>query len=115
MKLGKGDLSGFIDRGVTITGTVEFENTLRIDGKLVGKIHSNDLLIIGEHGEVDGEIDVAVVSVTGLVKGKIYARQRLEIQKGGRVLADVVTPKLMLIDGGVLQGKCEMGTDESKD
>ncbi len=108
------DLSGFIDQGVVITGEIEFHNTLRIDGKVFGKIRSNDLLIVGEYGEVEGEIDVGIVRVTGVVKGKIHARQRLEIQKGGRVQADVITPKLLLVDGGLLQGKCEMEPGDAK-
>ena len=106
--MGKEELSGFIDRGVKINGEIEFENTLRIDGIFHGIIRSADLLIVGEHGLVDGEIDVGIVSVTGIVKGKVHARERLEIQRGGRVLADVVTPSLKMVDGGVLQGKCEM-------
>lgn len=104
----KDELTGFFDQGVKISGELHFSNTLRIDGSFNGKITSDDMLIIGDNGNVDGEIEVGVISVTGLVKGKIRARERIEIQKGGRVFADVTTPSLMVVEGGVLQGNCEM-------
>ncbi len=104
----KDELTGFFDQGVKITGELRFSNTLRIDGNFNGKITSDDMLIVGDNGNVDGEIEVGVISVTGIVKGKIRARERVEIQKGGRVFADVMTPSLMVVEGGVLQGNCEM-------
>ena len=100
------DLSGFIDFGVRIQGELIFQNTFRIDGKFHGSIRSDDLLIIGDRAQVDAEIDVGAISVSGLVKGKIIARERLEVQRGGRVLADVSTPSLFIEEGGVLQGSC---------
>jgi cytoskeletal protein CcmA (bactofilin family) len=100
------DLSGFIDFGVRIQGELIFQNTFRIDGSFHGSIRSDDLLIIGDRAQVDAEIDVGAISISGVVKGKIIARERIEVQKGGRVLADVSTPALFIEEGGVLQGSC---------
>ena len=75
---------------------------------MTGKIKSNDTLIVGEKGIVDGEVEAGVVSVMGTIKGKIKAKQRLEIQKGGRVFADISTASLLIVEGGVFQGNCEM-------
>src|SRR4026207_1168960 len=97
----KDDLTGYFDQGVKITGELEFQNTLRIDGNFQGKVRSQDFLVIGENGDVNGDIDVGVLSVHGIVRGKVRTRERLEIQKSGRVFADVVTPSLLVIDGGV--------------
>lgn len=102
------ELAGFFDQGIKITGEMEFQNTLRIDGTFNGKIKSNDTLIIGEKGSVDGEIEAGIVSVNGTVKGKVRAKQRLEIQRGGKVFADINTASLLIVEGGVFQGNCEM-------
>ena len=104
----KDELTGYFDQGVKITGELEFQNTLRIDGAFQGKIRSEDFLVVGEHGNVDADIDVGVLSVHGVVRGKVRVRDRLEIQKGGRVYADIATPSLLVVDGGILQGHCEM-------
>jgi cytoskeletal protein CcmA (bactofilin family) len=104
----KEELAGFFDQGITITGEIDFQNTLQIDGNFYGKVRSSDQLIVGEHGMVEGEIDVGILSVIGTVKGTVKIRNRLEIQKGGKVIANVVTPSLLVQDGGMLQGNCEM-------
>jgi cytoskeletal protein CcmA (bactofilin family) len=100
------DLSGFIDHGVRIQGELIFQNTFRIDGNFHGTIRSDDLLIIGDQAQVDAQIEVGCISISGVVKGKIFARERLEVQKGGKVFADVATPALFIEEGGVLQGSC---------
>jgi cytoskeletal protein CcmA (bactofilin family) len=104
----KEELTGFFDQRVTITGELEFKNTLRIDGNFYGKVRSADQLIVGENGIVEGEVDVGVLSVMGTVKGVVRIHDRLEIQKGGKVFADVITPSLLVLEGGLLQGNCEM-------
>lgn len=104
----KDDLTGFVDRGVKIQGDLEFENTFRIDGAFNGKIRSKDLLVVGDHGTVEADIDVGTISVNGTVRGTIRAKERIEILKSGKIFADVFTPSLHIEEGGMLQGKCEM-------
>src|SRR5215813_7827109 len=94
----KEELTGFFDQGVTITGEMEFKNTLRIDGNFYGKIRSNDQLIVGENGVVEGELDIGILTVTGTIKGVVRIQDRLEILSGGRVLADVITPCLQVME-----------------
>ena len=50
------DLNGFMDAGTEFHGELRFRNTFRIDGKLKGRIVSENTLIVGEAGEVDAEI-----------------------------------------------------------
>jgi cytoskeletal protein CcmA (bactofilin family) len=102
------ELNGFIDQGVKITGELEFLNTLRIDGNFVGKIRSKEMLIVGERGVLDGEIEVGTLIVSGTVKGKIRAKDKLEIQRSGKVYADISAGSLLIVEGGVFQGNCEM-------
>jgi hypothetical protein len=72
-KSAQGDLNGFLDAGSHIVGELHFDDTFRIDGKLTGKVISDGELVVGERGEVDGEIDVRRVYVSGIVKGRVRA------------------------------------------
>lgn len=103
-----GELNGFIDAGTHIKGTLHFEDTFRIDGKITGNVESDGHLIVGEKGEVDGEIDVRRVSVSGIVRGHLRTRERLEITSLGRVYADISSPILTVEEGAVLEGRCSM-------
>ncbi|MEM9558255.1 MAG: polymer-forming cytoskeletal protein [Acidobacteriota bacterium] len=113
----QGDLNGFLDAGSHIQGELQFEDTFRIDGKLTGKIVSNGELVVGERGEVDGEVDVRCVYVSGTVRGTLRARERLEITASGRVHADLLVPTLTIEDGAFFEGSCKMarGGEGSKD
>ena len=67
------------------------------------------MLIVGETGQVDAEIDCGVVSIRGRVIGPVYGRQRIELLAGCRVMATLVSPKLVVEDGAFFQGECRMG------
>ena len=66
-----GELNGFLDRGSTYRGELEFEDTMRIDGRFAGKITSKNELIIGETATIDADIHVGRVAISGTVMGKI--------------------------------------------
>ncbi len=102
-------LNGFMDEGTEFLGELRFKDTLRIDGRLKGKIVSDNTLIVGESGHVEAEIDCGVVSIRGTVTGRVHGRQRIELLAGSKVLATLVSPKLVIEDGAFFQGDCEMG------
>ena len=103
------DLNGFMDEGTEFNGELRFRDTFRIDGRLRGKVVSDNTLIVGESGQVDAEIDCAVVSIRGRVSGTVRGRQRIELLSGCRVTATLVSPKLVVEDGAFFQGDCRMG------
>jgi len=105
---GSSDLNGFLDRGSHLDGELRFEASFRVDGKLTGKVTSGGSLVIGEGGEVDGEVGVGKVFVSGTLRGTTQAAERLHIAPGGRVFADVTTPSLIIEDGAVFEGRCTM-------
>ena len=109
MKGKSGDLNGFLDRGSAFKGELEFEDTMRIDGKFNGRIHSKNELIVGESAMIEGDIHVGRVAISGTVIGKIVADQRVEIHRNGKVYSDIDTPALIIEEGAIFQGNCVMG------
>jgi len=111
-----GELNGILDAGSHLEGELRFEQTFRVDGRITGRIVSNGDLVVGERGEIDGEIEVGSAYVAGTVRGRIEARRRLEIAAGARVHAELVTPALVIESGAFFEGKCAMERrDEKKD
>ena len=102
-------LNGFMDEGTEVLGELRFRDTLRIDGRVKGKIVSDNTLIVGESANVEADIDCGVVSIRGTVSGRVRGRQRIELLAGARVQATLVSPKLVIEDGAFFQGDCEMG------
>lgn len=109
MKGKSGDLNGFLDRGSSFKGELEFEDTMRIDGRFNGRIVSKNELIVGESATIEGDIHVGRIAISGTVIGKIVAQQRVEIHRNGRVYSDIDTPALVIEEGAIFQGNCAMG------
>ncbi len=109
-----GELNGFLDRGASFKGEMEFEDTMRIDGKFNGKIMSKNELIVGESAHIEGDILVGRIAISGTVMGKIVASQRVEIHRTGKVYSDIDTPALVIEEGAIFQGNCSMGERDRK-
>jgi cytoskeletal protein CcmA (bactofilin family) len=107
-----GDLSGFLDRGTVFKGEVTFEETLRIDGKFEGAIRSGKNLIIGESADVDAEIEVEALYVSGRLRGNAKISGRIELSSEARVEANLSTDILVVEEGAVFEGQCSMKKDK---
>ena len=102
-------LNGFLDPGSHFHGELTFEETFRIDGKFEGKIRSGSELILGETADVDAEVEVGRVLIDGTFKGRIFARERIDLLPRARVFADLSSPIVTIEEGARLEGSCHMG------
>jgi cytoskeletal protein CcmA (bactofilin family) len=105
----EGLLSGFVGNGTTLTGEANFKGMLRVDGHLSGQVRSEGgTLIVGNNGQVDADIEVAVATIHGAVNGDITASQRLELGRAAKVHGNITTPSLIIEQGAVFEGTCRM-------
>ena len=105
----EGRLSGFVGHGTTLTGETEFHAMLRVDGHLIGTVSSDSgTLIIGTNGQVDANIMVAAAMVNGTVNGDIYATEKLHLGRTARVMGNIQSPRLIVEEGAILEGSCNM-------
>ncbi len=101
-------LSAFIDQGSEFEGKLSFKDTVRIDGHFKGEISSQNTLIVGEPGSVEASIRSKNVIVSGEVVGDIEAAERLVLYKSARVEGDITTPRLVIEEGALVQGRIGM-------
>ena len=108
------DLNGFLDSGSNVTGELRFQTSFRVDGKFSGTVISEGELIVGQGGEVDGDLRVGQVVISGKVSGTIRASRRVHLSSSGTLLATIDTPVLIIDEGGFFQGQCSMAREEAK-
>ena len=101
---------GLLSRGVSIKGTVKFNNELLIDGEVEGKIQSTGALMIGEHAQIKGEIRTKTVKVRGNVDGNIFATERCELQAGCSLRGDIEAPRFVVDENAAFLGSAKVGT-----
>ena len=104
-----GELEGFLDGGTSFSGDVTFHDTLRIDGKFEGTVRSGKTLVIGESADVNAEVDVAIVSVSGRIRGKVRASERVELHATARAECSLDCKVLVVHQGASFDGQCTMG------
>ena len=73
-----------------------------------------DWVILGEKSSVRGNITGRGIIVGGSVNGNLRAKEIIEIKSKGRVTGDIATSKLTISEGGILDGRSTMSSDESK-
>lgn len=111
------EISGFIGEGTTFTGEIRFKDAFRIDGTVKGKVISEDMLIVGKNGYVEADVDVGILSLSGIIRGSVRARERLEIHSTGKVYGDMKLdkPNFVVEKGGIFEGQVDMKFKEKKE
>jgi cytoskeletal protein CcmA (bactofilin family) len=102
------DLNGFLDRGSHLHGELRFDTSFRVDGRFTGTVLSEGDLVIGDGGEVEGDLQVGQAFVSGTVRGTVRASRRIQISPTGKVVADLETAALVIEDGAFFEGRCSM-------
>jgi cytoskeletal protein CcmA (bactofilin family) len=91
--------------------------SLRIDGKVVGNIESEEntkvTVAIGEDGVVVGDIFAYRVMVAGKVEGNIYATERVEFHQTAEVRGDVTYGSIGIEHGARIIGLVIQGVDKN--
>ncbi|WP_019636035.1 bactofilin family protein [Paenibacillus fonticola] len=97
-----------IGQGSLAEGKLECEASLRIEGMFRGEIHCQGQVVIGESGEAHSNIKGADVVVAGKVIGDISSQGRLTIMSSGLVEGNVNVARLIIVEGGLLNGASRM-------
>lgn len=99
----------FLGKGVDFKGVVNFDGTVRIDGRLEGEIHTTGTLIVGEHAVIKGIISAGTLMTSGKINGTVSATEKIQILKPGILIGDIRTPAISIEDGAHFHGMCDMG------
>jgi cytoskeletal protein CcmA (bactofilin family) len=94
--------------GTKITGDVNSNGDIRVDGSLTGKLITKGKVVIGETGKVKGEINCKNSDVEGSIEGKITASQLLSLKAKAKIQGDIIASKLAIEPGCQFSGNCDM-------
>ena len=97
-----------IGKGTEIKGSVKAQGIVRIDGKFEGDLECGADVIIGEEGRCNADIKARHLTVGGELNGNVAITGKLELTSTGRIYGDVSVDSLIVRDGGVFKGNCEM-------
>jgi len=105
----------FLGGGTVVDGTIKTNNSVRVDGKLKGKLICKNTLTVGLNGEIDGEVQAKNAIVGGKIKGKVSITEKLVLESKSVLIGELKASKLIIDEGAVFDGTSDMGNqDETK-
>ena len=101
-------MPNILARGTKISGDLETEGDIRIDGRVSGKILAKGKVVIGSEGFVEGEIKCKNIDISGELKADLQSDELTVLKATAKIVGNITTPKISIEPGAVFVGNCKM-------
>ena len=111
---GTGETPGalsIIGAGMRVVGDITADGVVKIEGTVVGTVRAGRQVLVAKGGEVEGDIVTREAIIGGEVRGTVLAEERVEIQTTSVVHGDITSRRLLVHEGGEINGVVRMGED----
>ncbi len=98
----------FLGKETEFEGKLTFHGTIRIDGHFKGEISADGSLIAGKGAMIEANMHISYILISGEIHGNIIADHRIEIHPLGKVFGDIQAPTVVIDEGGIFEGNCQM-------
>jgi len=106
-------MHSIMGKALLIKGDIGAKENIRINGRIEGTVAvKNNHIEIGETGNVEANLFAKVVTISGEVKGNVYASEQINVTKSGKVHGDINAPQVCVEDGALLKGKINMNKQD---
>lgn len=102
-----------IGESVQVRGNLSGDEDLHVLGRVEGSLDLERTLVVAESGVVKAEVTVKNAVISGVVVGNIHARESVEITREGRMVGDISSPRVIIVDGASFRGNVDMGDTEN--
>ena len=106
-----GNGTTLISAGTKLKGDISSSSDLRIDGTVLGNIHSTAKIVIGSSGVVEGDISGNQADIVGKVSGNIHTKELLQLRGESVVTGNLFAGKLQVEPSATFNGQCHMGAN----
>jgi len=100
--------------GTNTEGTIKTKSDIRVDGVINGILHCEGRVIIGQQGNIKGEIYCQNAVIEGTFEGKIEVKETLSVKETANINGDIHTSKLIVQNGAIFNVNCNMGGHKLK-
>jgi len=98
-----------IGPSILINGRLSGDEDLTVRGRVEGEIALSRRLIVEKSGIVKANVSVKHAIISGVVVGNITATECVELTPGGRMVGDIASPRVIIVDGASFRGHILMG------
>ena len=105
-------INSIIGFGTVFTGDLDISGLLKIDGDFSGSVKAEGKVLVGHTGRAKCSIFAKTVVIGGVVKGDVYAEDRVVILSTAMVLGNIRAPRLIMEEGVVFSGELTITSGE---
>lgn len=106
--------STIIGPSILISGKLSGDEDLTVRGRVEGELSLTRTLIVEPSGIVKANVAVRNAIVSGVVVGNITATESVELTREGRMVGDIRSPRVIIVDGASFRGRVDMGNAEPR-
>jgi cytoskeletal protein CcmA (bactofilin family) len=93
-----------VARNVNVSGRLVFQEPVRIEGNFRGEVTSSDLVVISDHGKIEGRVRSPRLLVLGELRGDITDSRLVVLGPRARVFGRIEADSLRISEGALLEG-----------
>ncbi|SEM07586.1 Polymer-forming protein [Stigmatella aurantiaca] len=97
---------------ILISGRLTGDEDLTVRGRVEGELTLSKTLIVETTGVVKANVAVRNAIISGVVVGNINATESVELTREGRMVGDIHSPRVIIVDGASFRGRVDMGEVE---
>lgn len=101
--------STIIGKGTVIEGNIDTVGNISVDGKLIGNLKTKSKINLGQTADIDGNVYAQNAEIAGHIKGVLEVTELLILKPTSVIDGDIITNKLKVEEGAVINGSCKMG------
>ena len=101
-------LPNLIANDTIYKGSIYAKSSVRIEGRFEGAIKCAEKVIAGIKSIVEGEIEALAIQLSGKLKGKLQAQNRVSITADGNMEGIIETATLEVEEGAKFNGQIIM-------
>ena len=108
------DAINLIGEGSEVEGILRSSTDVRVNGRVTGEVNVEGRVIVADKGVIDGTLVAANADVAGTVLGDLHVAERLLLKSTARVEGTIKTSRLVVEEGAMFDGQCDMGRLDKK-
>jgi cytoskeletal protein CcmA (bactofilin family) len=106
-------INSIIGEGTRFNGEFDLNGLLRIDGDFCGTVRTEGKVLVGKNGRAECTVYAGTVVVGGILRGNIFANEKVVILSTGIVLGNIHSPRFIVEEGVIFNGTAKIVQPEA--
>ena len=107
-------INSIIGEGTRFNGEFDLNGLLRIDGDFCGTVRTEGKVLVGKNGRAECTVYAGTVVVGGILRGNVFADEKVVILSTGIVLGNIHSPRFIVEEGVIFNGTAKIVQTEAK-